>query len=278
MTLSHADRVVRFLVKQPGQEASIAAVHDALSSHESSNPLTAAQIDAAIAKVTTSSRCKKPSDPPRPPPVTRANGKKLVYWGAENYSQPALYAAVELVFTKKWGPKELGLKTGPEHGIVCTGQPPKGGGDWMNPDLVVFAHPRRKVSADAAREIHCFEIEQQNGFGVKSVYQAYEQARGAEYAWVFAHADGIPARVRLVAEELGVGVVTFTNPNAASLYDRPNRKDVAHRAIVAKRRKVEPDDRHAFLERTSLVNAFGCPGHHSPHPTLGRTEPSKRRH
>jgi hypothetical protein len=123
----------------------------------------------------------------------------------------------------------------------------------MNPDLVVFAHPRRKSRPDAPREVHCLEIEQQNGFGVQSVYQAYEQARGAEYAWVFAHSDGIPGRVRLVAEELGVGVVTFSNPNAASLYDRPNRRDLAHRAILAKRRRVTASARRRFLERTSLL-------------------------
>lgn len=253
MTLSHENRVIKFLVKQPGQEASIASVHEALSSHESSNPLSTAQIDAAIEKVTTRPKSKKPSDPSLPPRATRANGKKLIYWGAENYSQPALYAAVKKTFTEKWGPRELGLKTGRGQEIVCTGQPPRGGGDWMNPDLVVFAHPRRKISSDAPREIHCFEIEQQNGFGVQSVYQAYEQARGAEYAWVFAHAVGIPDRVRLVAKELGVGVVTFSNPNAASLYDRPNRKDLAHRAILAQRRNVKADARHDFLKRTSLL-------------------------
>lgn len=252
MTIPHDKRVINFLVQQPGQEATIASIHESLSSCEKPNPLSLAQIDAAIEKVTAPQRAKKKSDPPRPPRVTRANGKKLIYWGAENYSAPALYSAVETTFTEKWGPKVLGLKTDRGQEIVCTGQPPKGGGDWMNPDLVVFAHPRRKVSADAPREIHCFEIEQQNGFGVQSVYQAYEQARGAEYAWVFAHADGIPGRVRVVAEELGVGVVTFSNPNAASLYDRPNRKDLAHQAILAKRRKIKPGARRDFLARTSL--------------------------
>ena len=252
MTIAHDKRVLRFLIKQPGQEATIASVHAALSSPEQPNPLSAAQIDAAIEKVTTRPKSKKPSDALGPPRATRANGKRLVYWGAENYRQPALYAAVQKTFTEKWGPKELGLKTGPNDGPICQGQPPKGGGDWMNPDLVVLAHPRRKVSANAPREVHCFEIEQQKGFGVQSVYQAYEQARGAEYAWVFAHAEGIPDRVRLVAKELGVGVVTFSNPNAASLYDRPNRREPAHRAILAERRKVKAADRTAFLKRMSL--------------------------
>ena len=160
MTVPHDKRVINFLVQQPGQEATIASIHQALSSHEKPNPLSSAQIDTAIEKVTTPQRPKKKSDPPRPPRVTKANGKKLIYWGAENYSGPALYSAVETTFTEKWGPKVLGLKTDRGQKIVCTGQPPKGGGDWMNPDLVVFAHPRRKVSADAPREIHCFEIEQ----------------------------------------------------------------------------------------------------------------------
>lgn len=250
MPVSHENRVVNFLIQQPGQEASIASIHQALSASDSSNPLTPTQIDAAIEKITTSPRPKK-NEPSRPPKATKANGKKLIYWGAENYSSPALYSAVQKTFIEKWGPKELGLKTARGHEIVCTGQPPKGAGDWLNPDLVVFAHPRKKTSAEAPRETHCFEIEQQNGFGVQSVYQAYEQARGVEYAWVFAHSDGIPARVRIVAEELGVGVVTFSNPNATSLYDRPN-KDPTHQAILAKRRTIKPAGRQEFLDRTSL--------------------------
>jgi len=252
MTVAHERRVIDFLVKQSGQEASIAAIREALSSSDASNPLTSAQIDAAIEKVTRPPRATKSSGASRPPRATKANGKKLIYWGAENYSSVALYEAVQNTFTKKWGPDVLGLKTGEADGVRCLGQPRKGAGDWANPDLVVFAHPRRKTAPHAAREIHCFEIEQQNGFGIQSVYQAYEQARGAEYAWLFAHADGIPERIRVAATDLGVGVVTFSNPNAASLYDRPNRKELAHRAIVARRRKVSPRDRAAFLERVGL--------------------------
>ena len=254
MPVSHENRVISYLIKQPGQAATIASIHEALSSPDSSNPLTAKQIDAAIEKVTTPPRPKQGSDERRPPRATKTLGKKLVYWGAENYSEPALYSAVQATFTASWGPKYLGLKTAKGQEIVCHGQPAKGGGDWMNPDLVVFAHPRRKVSADAPREIHCLEIEQQNGFGVQSVYQAYEQARGAEYAWVFAHSDGIPERVRTVAKELGVGVVTFSNPNAASLYDHPNRKERAHQAILATRRTVTADDREKFIARTNLTD------------------------
>ncbi len=254
MAVSHENRVVNFLIKQPGQEAAIALIHLSLSSDQNSNPLTASQIDAAIEKVTTPPRPKKASDAPRPPRATKTLGKKLVYWGAENYAAPALYSAVQTTFTKTWGPQVLGLKTEKGQKPKCAGQPPKGEGDWANPDLVVFAHPRRKVRADAPREIHCFEIEQQNGFGIQSVYQAYEQARGAEYAWVFAHSDGIPARIRIAAEELGVGVVTFSNPNAASLYDRPSRKDRSHKAILAKRREVKATARAEFLGRTKLFD------------------------
>ncbi len=150
MPVSHENRVISFLVNQSGQEASIASIYEALSSPDSSNPLTTKQIDAAIEKVTTPPRPKKGSDERRPPRATKTLGKKLVYWGAENYSEPALYKAVQTTFTQKWGPKHLGLKTAAGQGIVCNGQPSKGGGDWMNPDLVVFAHPRKKVSAGCA--------------------------------------------------------------------------------------------------------------------------------
>ncbi len=71
---------------------------------------------------------------------------------------------------------------------------------------------------------------------------------------MFAHSDGIPERVRRVAEELGVGVVTFSNPNAASLYDHPTRKERAHQAILAKRRTVTTTAREEFIARTKLTD------------------------
>ena len=204
MTVAHERRVIDFLVKQSGQEASIAAIHEALSSSDASNPLTSVQIDAAIEKVTTPPRASKSSGANRPPRATKANGKKLIYWGAENYSSVALYEAIQNTFTKKWGPDVLGLKTGEADGVLCPGQPRKGAGDWANPDLVVFAHPRRKTAPHAAREIHCFEIEQQNGFGIQSVYQSYEQEDTLflEREQLRSKIEGINAKIEALGMEI----------------------------------------------------------------------------
>ena len=54
----------------------------------------------------------------------------------------------------------------------------------MYPDAVVFADPKRKSSPADLPDIHTFEIEHGGGFSLASVYQAFEQGRGANYTWV----------------------------------------------------------------------------------------------
>ena len=82
----------------------------------------------------------------------------------------------------------------------------------------MFVHPRRKKTAEADREIHAIEIEQPTGFDVRSVHQAYAQARGAKYAWRFVSrphtmSDVEWDRIVDVATDLGVGLVTFVAPH-----------------------------------------------------------------
>ena len=186
--------------------------------------------------------------------ITATLGRKLVYWGIENRAQVALYDAVGSVFSKHWGPTHLGLKQGVGGDeLVVSALTSKSKGDWMMPDLVAFAHPRRKRTTTSPREIHCFEIEQRNGFTIKSVYQAFEQARGANYAWLFAHSDSVDVRIADVAREQGVGVVIFGNPNSSATYSHPKaRTKIA--AILAKRRDVSSDERAKFLSRVGLVD------------------------
>ena len=184
--------------------------------------------------------------------IRPAHGRKLVYYGSENRSGPALYKAVGNVFSKHWGPDHLGLKvgTGADEIVVKT-LTARSKGDWTMPDLVVFAHPRRKKTATSPREIHCFEIEQRDGFKIQSVYQAYEQARGADYAWVFAHASELDPRIEKAADELRVGVVIFDNPNSGVTYSHPKTKSKIP-AIPATRRDISPREREAFLSRVHL--------------------------
>lgn len=86
----------------------------------------------------------------------------------------ALYDAVGNVFEKYWDPKEFGLKPGADRGdatdpnAIVTSQPRgRSQGDWSMPDLVAFAHPRRKRIVTSPREIHAFEIEQHRGFKIR---------------------------------------------------------------------------------------------------------------
>jgi hypothetical protein len=104
---------------------------------------------------------------------------------------------------------------------------------------MIFADPRRRKSATDPRETHAFEVEQRNGFDVRSVYQALEQGRGANYTWVFAHSDDADTRVMRAADDLGVGIVVFTNPSAFGTYRTLRR---------ANRRQVTPDERKHFLK------------------------------
>lgn len=101
------------------------------------------------------------------------------------------------------------------------------------PDLVAFTHPRRKRTATSPREIHAFKIEQRRGCSIQSIYQAYEQGCGASYSWVFAHADHVPARLGSAEEDLGIGVVTFINPNSSVTYSTPKSTIMPKRRVGA---------------------------------------------
>ena len=118
--------------------------------------------------------------------------------------------------------------------------------DWAMPDLVAFAHPLRKRTATSPREVHSFEVEQHKGFKIQSIYQAYEQARGANYAWVFAHFDHIPDQFAVAAKDLGVGVVVFGNPSSYVTYSK------AKKSILPKRRDVTSKARKDFLKTVGL--------------------------
>ena len=91
------------------------------------------------------------------------------------------------------------------------------------------------------------EVEQRNGFDVRSVYQAHEQGRGANYSWVFAHSDDSDARVATAAAELGVGVVVFTNPGSYGTYKMTNK---------ATFKPAGRDAREQFLARCGVPDYY----------------------
>jgi hypothetical protein len=173
--------------------------------------------------------------------VTATRGGTVTYWGTEVGSQVALYSAVARVLTAFLGPRQLGLRN------VETRQPRSGRGAgegvWVRPDLVVFADPRRRPSVNDPRRTHAIEIEQRSGFDVRSIYQAYEQGRGANYTWVFANSEVRNERVARAALELGVGTVTFTNPSVYGTYVMSQHSEY---------RPVQRRDREGFLARCRI--------------------------
>lgn len=95
-----------------------------------------------------------------------------------------------------------------------------------------------RLSGNDPKDLHALEVERESGFDIRSVYQAHEQARGAHFAWVFAHAVDADQRIRIAANDLGVGVVVFSNPNSAGTY----------RMIEQARLRDDPD-LAAFMSR-----------------------------
>ena len=143
----------------------------------------------------------------------------------------------------------------------------RGSGDWVCPDLVLLADPKRRRTSDAPLEVHTIEVEHERGFGIESVYQSYEQGRGADYSWVFflrlAEACGadweiamkswvLPPlkdeptkpfalrwkRIRRAADELGVGLVWMKVSHIVgdwTVLSRPKRRiapDAIDRALL----------------------------------------------
>jgi hypothetical protein len=132
-----------------------------------------------------------------------------------------LYADVQRVINDHWAPKVLGAREGEMFSTSQSGR--RGGGEWTHPDLVLACFPRRRPTRDSLKDLHAFEVETRGGFTIKSMYQAYEQAQGADYAWVFAFAGVIDkadmaGRVERVAKDTGVGVVEFDRPGASATY------------------------------------------------------------
>lgn len=150
-------------------------------------------------------------------------------FATEKGDRPGLYREIKRTLEKKGGSLEqFGHKL---HGFHTARPLPKAQGKWLNPDLLF----RRDLRANAAKteNIHSLEIEPANGFSVASVYQAYEQGRGADFAWVFyvglkrahkvangvfeANADDLAMRrIVLAARDVGVGIVHADIPTAVT--------------------------------------------------------------
>jgi hypothetical protein len=189
-------------------------------------------------------------------PVSLVNGRSLSYYGTETGAEPALYRDVKSGLESKSRPEAFG-----SHPEVFLTPGKKGHGPWTNPDIVV----RRKLKSTAKKtmHVHSLEVEQPNGFCIQSVYQAYEQGRGADFAWVFYSGlrrvelisrryevsgnDVEMRRILVAAKELGVGLVHVQSPTVPSGWKvilEARERDVAESA----RAEFENRCPGAFLE------------------------------
>ena len=129
---------------------------------------------------------------------------------------------------------------------------PLGNFDHVRPGLLDHClAPQARVQLNSRRRLHAIEVETTEGFDLRSVYQAHAQGRDAHYSWVFGNkAPGVEksdwSRVLWTAEELGVGLVTFTKPHAYGTWTTHRKADHKEPTL---------DEREMFLERTMSTTA-----------------------
>jgi len=174
-------------------------------------------------------------------------GKSLRYRGTERRGGSGgvgLYLDVERVIAQYWGRDRHFRDCSFTHTAVPAH---RAGQRWFYPDLVLRCHPGRKTRPAQAKRVHTFEIETADGFGIQSVYQAYEQGRGADFSWVLFHRLGSDRerpdhsdwdRILRVAQELGVGLVGFANSNSASTW-HTYREPRVRNVTIAERRAFD---------------------------------------
>jgi hypothetical protein len=232
-SVSRQKRLIDFLAHHDNQRARSQTIVKALAPRW----MTDEQAYATIGQACADPDCN----------VTHGPGGTVTYWGTEIGSQVAIYSSVERIVKDFLGPRNLRLRN--IHPVQPRAGRGTGAGAWIRPDLVFFADPAKRPSVHDPRRTHAVEIEQRNGFDVRSVYQAYEQGRGANYTWVFAHAEHLDDRVSLAAKELGVGVVIFTNPSAYGSYSIEDK---------ATFRSVKQPERKLFLDRCGVPDYFSA--------------------
>ena len=181
------------------------------------------------------SKARKFNDDPTIPIFLVIGG--VQYLGTEVGKLPGIYSAMHNGIVRVWAPRRkisspLVL---PQHHHVKVGS-----GEWRNPDLVLVSNRR----SDAAKPLHyhSIEAEQANGFSIKSVYQAYEQGRGADFSWVF-FAGPRPLeshwkRIVNAAADIGVGVVHAAKANVPSQWKTE---------LAARERDYSVEERSDFL-------------------------------
>jgi hypothetical protein len=191
--VSFKNQIIRVLKQIPFNEATFPQLIEALSPR-----MTEQQIVATIDRLDL--------DPDTGVSKVR---RGVQYFGTETGKRPGLYKEVKRGIERRWAKdNKLGSSFDATH---TSHQGRKGAGSWTHPDLVLRV--QRRSDAKPQVHYHAFEIEHTSGFDIKSVYQAFEQGRGADFRWVF-FTGSMPAetnvpwlRIRAAAQEIGVGLV-----------------------------------------------------------------------
>lgn len=216
---SDEGKIIRELRKLPGNRASIASLATMLGSRWTAEVLRSKLVELDRGDS----------------PVFLVRGG-VQYVGIENCSDPGLYRQVEAGILRRWA-RERSIAR-PE--VLASFASKTKGGDWTRPDLVIRS--RTTKNGKPTDIYHALEVEQRDGFSVKSVYQAYEQSRGAHFAWVFfagARPEGWEwQRITTIAKELGVGLVQLAKPSRFAEWDT---------VVFARRFQPSPTDVSGFL-------------------------------
>jgi hypothetical protein len=223
MGWSHQQHFVNVLAKQPGHRSSWPQLTSLLSPK-----FTPEQVRLLAHKFD--------ADPKVPISVVIGG---VQYYGTEIGRAPGLYRTIAAGIQRSWARREA---LGPSATVHYTAWPSVlDEGDWRNPDIVVEMH--RRAPATERVHFHAVEIEQPGGFDIKSVYQAYEQARGAHFAWVFV--TGVMpnerrwGRIRIAARDLGIGIVHAKRISAPMTWSTQTRPRALNPGTAATRRFLD---------------------------------------
>jgi len=175
--------------------------------------------------------------------ITTGKGGVIEYLGSEKVASPLLYRQVGKGLGGQWA---IDHRLRNARYIDTSHGGHRGAQDWLHPDVVVVGSGRSQGAADSGERWHSFEVENAGRFRLNSIFQAFVQGRGSDYSWVVASEDDIDGeyreRVIWAAKQVGVGVITYRRPRAASTWrelrpalkrshTRKERSDFLHYAL-----------------------------------------------
>jgi hypothetical protein len=234
MARSHKDKIIRALSGEPHEKATFERLAGVLGGE-----WTPEQVEAKVRQFD--------ADDDVPLNVVRGG---VQYFGSERGAKPGLYKEIRRGIQRRWG-RDNSMRNISVLHSSRTSQ--RGSGYWSQPDLI--ARVDRRSDAKPPIVYLAIEVEQPDGFGIASVYQAYEVGRGADFSWVFYCGPQCTGRlwdrIETAARDLGVGIVHAARPTQPSNWRTVIGARIREHTqaeqddFLTARCGVEPDD---FLE------------------------------